>query len=361
MMKTRSEQKVKRIAVALFLLLCIVPSVGMLFFGPSPANANEVRAPLPRLITADGTLNSSYFSGLADWFDDRFQLRPQLSTAWAKLNAALFRTSVEDSVLLGTEGWLYFADSLPDYTGELLPEETLEQAADNLLELQQYCEAHGMSFLFTVAPNKNSLYPEHMPANLPKGETSNLNRLYELLDEKQVNYVNLHEIFRTQMSRSQSSEAPLYFRTDSHWTNRGAALAADTLLSALGRPSAYFETDFLPSESRTGDLQAMLYPSDPAVEQELSGLTDFCYTARSAPRGGEAIQFTTECSGASGRLFCWRDSFGNALYPFLAENFSEATFCRENPYRVEKLEEGEYDTVLVEIVERNIKWLAQQA
>ena len=30
--------------------------------------------------------------------------------------------------------------------------------------MQDYCESRGARFLFTIAPNKSSLYPEHMPA-----------------------------------------------------------------------------------------------------------------------------------------------------------------------------------------------------
>lgn len=35
-------------------------------------------------------------------------------------------------------------------------------------------------------------------------------------------------------------EETLYFRGDSHWNGRGAALAADSILEALGRPSPGF-------------------------------------------------------------------------------------------------------------------------
>ena len=48
----------------------------------------------------------------------------------------------------------------------------------------------------------------------------------------------------------------------------------------------------------------------------------------------------------------FRDSFGNALYPFMAEDFREATITRQMPYPLAQVQAG--DTVVVEIVERNL-------
>ena len=57
----------------------------------------------------------------------------------------------------------------------------------------------------------------------------------------------------------------------------------------------------------------------------------------------------------------FRDSFGNALYPFMADTFENATFSRLMPYRMDWLDGGTYDNLVVEIVERNLKNLALQA
>ena len=54
----------------------------------------------------------------------------------------------------------------------------------------------------------------------------------------------------------------------------------------------------------------------------------------------------------NGRLLLCRDSFGNALHPFLAEDFREAIITRQMPYPLEQVQEG--DTVIIEIVERNL-------
>ena len=71
------------------------------------------------------------------------------------------------------------------------------------------------------------------------------------------------------------------------------------------------------------------------------------------PRTAEDILIqTTNPNAPNGRLLLCRDSFGNALHPFLAEDFREATITRQMPYPLSSVQAG--DTVIVEIVERNL-------
>ena len=63
------------------------------------------------------------------------------------------------------------------------------------------------------------------------------------------------------------------------------------------------------------------------------------------------MNIRTRNAAGEGSLFCWRDSFGIALYPYLAEAYAEAVFSRSTDYR---LPEGDWDTLVLEIVERNL-------
>ena len=58
-----------------------------------------------------------------------------------------------------------------------------------------------------------------------------------------------------------------------------------------------------------------------------------------------------------GSLYCRRDSFGIALYPFLADSFQQAEFSRSADYSVAAFSELDADVVILEIVERNIPLL----
>ena len=338
---------------ALITLLCLIPSLGMLL-GPQgdAVGGNQAIAAAPSLRNAEGAWNTSFLSQIQDYAGDHFFLRQDMITAWSALNAKALGSSITEDAVLGRDGWLYFGDTLPDYAGlEPMSQREIFSAAHNLSLISEYCESHGARFLFTMAPNKNSLYPEHMPALTASSAPSNAERLAQALKQPgmDVNYLDLFALFRGQ-------EETLYFQTDSHWNSKGAALAADAVNQALGRDSSYFSGPFSTELNHKGDLYDMLYPADGGLEADwvYGGGLRFEYDA--PIRSAENLTIMTH-GGGEGSLLMFRDSFGNLLYPYLADSFGAALFSRSMPYRLDLLDQREADFVAAELVERNIRHL----
>ena len=333
-----------------FLLLCLIPSVGMLVSGPSPLLANEIAPRTPSLTASDGSVNGNVLNEITDYVGTRFALRPALVSVRSFLFEKLFHSSAEEQVLLGRDGQLYYSSTLDDYCGVSLSDDELQAIVSRLKAIQENVEANGSRFLFTIAPNKNSLIPEGMPARFPAGhENSNMAKLLPLLKEAGIPYVDLQAVLE--------GNPTLYYHTDSHWTAEGAALAADALLGALGRDSSYAEGPFREDGMHVGDLYQMLYPIGKGCESELVYAPYFGYETESDPRGGNAVTIRTSAAEGQGRLYCRRDSFGIALYPYLADAFSEAEFSRLADYSPEAFADLSADTVILEIVERNLSML----
>ena len=342
------KKTLSRIFAALFLIACLIPGVGLVLTGGSEAAANEILPAAPELFT-DGALNDDFLADTADYVNGRFSLRLECITAWAKLNAALFRTSTAENVLLGSDGWLYYSPTRDDYTGASpMSEREIYCAARTLCLLQEYAESRGGSFLFTIAPNKNTLYGEHMPALTRLGGTTNADALYDALDTMGVSYLDLREAFTAQ-------QETLYFRTDSHWNARGAALAADALLASLGRGSDYFAETVSEGTPHRGDLYEMLYPAGRETEEDFAYTPGFTFTANT--ENADRVTITTESAAGEGTLLCYRDSFGRNLYPYLAESFASAEFSRKNDYTAASLPDG--GTLMIELVERNLQYLIE--
>ncbi len=331
--------------MALCLGLCLVLSVGLLFAGPSKAGANEQLAQLPSLMTKEGSLNTDYLSQLSDYINDRFFLRQELISVDHWLSGKLFSVSGDPGVILGKDGWLYYADTLADYTGTApMTDRELFAAANNLAIMDKYCRENGRQFLFVIAPNKNSLYDDYMPDYGLQDQNTNARRLLEELARRQVSTVDLFTAFR-------ETEDILYFAHDSHWNTKGAALGADLINKAFGVESGYFDGDFSQTVSHAGDLYAMLYPAfqDPERDYVYEGLE---YTFTTSATRPDAIVLSTE-SDEPGSLLAYRDSFGNLLFPFLADSYGTARFSRANSYDLTR----ESDYVLIELVERNLRYL----
>lgn len=341
--------------IAVILAVCCIPSLGMLLpRQDGGAGGNQALARRPALRDAEGKLNVEYPAQMVRYLEDNYFLRQEMITAWSALNDRALGTSIADNVVRGRDGWLYFADTLDDYAGfDGLERRELFSAARNLSLMGEYCEGLGARFLFTIAPNKNSLYPEHMPSLTRRGGRGgglNAAGLTAALAEEGVAYLDLFAAFLAQ-------DETLYFTRDSHWNSKGAALAADAVCRELDGTSGYFDGPFVPTADHRSDLYDMLYPTGDWLEtdQKYGGELRFTYDA--PIRGPDSLTIMTTGSGG-GSLVMFRDSFGNLLYPYLADHFAHALFSR-SIYRMNLAEQQEADFVVLELVERNIPYLIQ--
>ncbi|MCC8067656.1 MAG: hypothetical protein LIO94_11260, partial [Clostridiales bacterium] len=341
---------------ALFLAISVITSLGLALGGGSEESSeNRELAELPALKTEEGW-NTTFLTDMGDWFEDHFAFRNELVTAYGLLTGKVFGTSAQDSVIVGTNGWLYYTDSLSDYQGsDLMTERQLFDAAHTLSMIQTYCEENGVEFAFTIAPNKASLYGENMPYYYSGfcEEENNLSNLLPWLESEGVNYVSLYEAFEEQ-------EEVLYHARDSHWNNKGAALAADVLLTALGREhTSYEDADYEIRKDYSGDLDAMVYPMAVTLEEEIYFDPEPQFTYVEEVESNYDAKIYTQ-SDASGSLVMYRDSFCNALLPFLAESFGNAYFSRGVPYQLATdLASCEATTLIVERAERFIPEIAE--
>lgn len=353
------ELKTKaRLAMGAFLTACLVPSAGMLFVPEGPAAANQQLAPPPSLTREDGSFNPEVLQEATDYIAGHFAFRQHLITADAALNAAVFRVSAEDDVVLGKDGWLFYAETVDNHLHtNQLSDRQLWAGAHTLALVQEYLQSRGARLLFTVAPNKATIYPEYLPnVGTPLEDKGNLDRFIPLLATEGVPYADL----RTPL---QGERVSLYFRRDSHWNTLGAALAQKTLLTSLDKEFEPFWLSCSQSvlSGRPGDLYEMLYPTGHAQDWDARFDREFTFTHVRQPRGPDDQRIETENPAKTGSLLMFRDSFGNSLYPFLAEEYGSALFSRSMPWQLALLDQSGADTVVIELVERNLGYLTKHA
>lgn len=351
-------KKLKIFYSILFFGVCLCPFAGMLFTKQESSSENRTMAEFPSVTTEEGGLNVNWLPEAGEFFQDHFAFRNELVTANALIDGKMFGVSTASGVIQGTDGWLYYKDSLSDYLGtELLSDRSLFNLAHSLSMMQEYLQNKGVQFVFTVAPNKNSLYDEHMPYydRVKVSDEKNLNNLVPFLEKEGVNYVDL-------FSTLQSQEEVLYHERDSHWTNKGAALAADTLMDALGKEhDSWQDESYQVRTDYEGDLDTMLYPLATTLEDEVyyDRQTTFAYVGEVESNFDTKI--TTVNPVQSGSLLMYRDSFGNALLPFMADAYANAYFSRGVPYQLKDVDTQGADTVVVERAERFLPDMAQSA
>ena len=339
------------------LLVCLIPSVGMIFHPTNERIGNETVTAPPSISTEDGGFNSEFLPQAGTYFEKHFAFRPEAITLDAKLQASVFRVSNLDTVTVGTDGWLYYSATLDDYLGrETLTERQIRGVVHNLELVQEVVERQGGKFLFTVAPNKNTLYPDNMAYYFSKSasDTHNRDLLRAELSDGKLNYCDLFALFADQ-------DEVLYLKQDSHWNNKGALLAYNAVLTQLGKEhDDYSSAEVVRSKNFCGDLAKMLYPAAQEPEFNYAYQLNETYTYETDFNSVEDPIIKTVNPAAQGSLFMYRDSFGNALLPYFANAYGKAYFTKAYPVNLKTgMLLQQPDTVIIEIAERNIGWFIE--
>ncbi len=341
--------------------LCLFPLVGIWTAGVGTHNGKEILTDFPKLREADSGYNMDWLSDAGAWFEEHFAFRDALVTANAVLNTAVFQVSSDDGVIAGTDGWLYYADTLENYLGEsVLTERELYNIAHSLALMQEYAQKCGCQFLFVPVPNKNTVCGSHMPYydRYKVSEERDLQRLIPYLEQEGVRYLNLLQLFLPE----QNGPIGLYHRTDSHWTNRGAALTAEAICASFEKePDRWTLKPYEIREDFTGDLANMLYPSWTRTEEELYYQDEFPYVYEGNVKSTYDPKITTRNPEQEGSIVVYRDSFGNALLPFLADAWGAGYFSRVENFPLQDILRCGADALVVERVERFLPNLAKHA
>ena len=345
------KKTVNIVFIVVCMVICVLPFVGMTAYRTDTTTENKTLVAAPEL-TKDGSINLNYFEELAAYFEDHFAFRQELVSADAWIQSKIFKVSNVDTVLVGTDGWLFYTDTLDDYLGRnTMTERQAFNTVNNLRLLQEYVTSKGAVFLLTVPANKNSLYDGNMPyyVNLKAGEIKNIDVLAPKLIEEGIFYVDLFEPF-------EQNEETLYLKRDSHWNNKGAVLAYNSILDSLMAEHETYETiKAVREETAYGDLNTMLYPLIAKPEWDYYYQYENSWSYTTEDEDVEAAWIETENPQGEGNLLMFRDSFGNTLLPLMAEQFEKASFSKAAPYRIaEYMEQCEPELVIAEKVERNL-------
>ena len=335
------------------LMICLVPSVGMLIAPTLTSSENRKMTGFPSLADEEGGINRDYFRQFENFYNEHAALRNQLIFADAKIQADLFGVSNVSGVIKGTDGWLYYSSTLGDYLGDnLMSGRELNNLAYNFALIQDYLMKNKASFVLTIPANKNTLYPDNMPYydSCIVSEDHNMIRLVPYLDRYEVNYLDLYETFRAE-------DEVLYLKRDSHWNNKGALLAYNGIMSKLGLDHEdYSGTDPVIRHDECGDLNKMLYSFYGPVEDNYDYQLPGKYKYETGDGDVEASLIVTRSGSGKRTLLMFRDSFANTLIPFFSEHFGTACYSKGLPNLLERyVSEYQPGFVVIEKVERNIR------
>ena len=342
----------------LFFGICLALGLGAFFLSADSVSEGRDLAPFPALLV-EGKPNTAFFTEFDAWLTDRFAGRQSFIVLNGAIRETVFKTG-SNQVIVGEDGFLFYSETVADYTGEnLLSDNDAQAAADAVLALSEYASSHGTKLILVIAPNKNTIYPDRMPLayrSVQNTGKTNQDLLYEALTQRGVLYADLRTVL--------TGEKPLlYHKRDTHWNSAGALAAYDEILRVLDVPHEnYSSCALVESNDFPGDLDDMLFPGEGRTDSNFAPDFDFSQTYIYTNAATSPMDMVIETKSlGSGSCLVFRDSFGSALIPYLSTTFETVRYERAIPYRIDILERTSFDYVIVEIAERNISQLISAA
>ncbi len=321
--------------------------------------------PPPRTVRAFADYPAAYEA----YFKDSFGLRDKL-LRWNSIVKFLgFGVSPSADVYVGRKGWLFYdgEHSKENHRGAypFSPQE-LEQWSDVLERKRARLAALGVQYLYVVAPDKESVYPELLPDYMqPVGPT----RLEQLLE-----YMRLHapkvELLdlRSALNAAKFADKPeewVYTSLGTHWSGRGSQAALRAILERMNGLVSGFVPEEVDNFRRVdfagnGDSWAMrMYISDLLPTPAHAFVPRETHTKNRFEgnfRFGRLRKSEIEGSSRP-RLILMHDSFGPHIEQGLAEQCSYLE-CRWDTFiQVSDIEEAGPAILVDMFVERTLNHL----
>ena len=352
--------------IVAFLGAIAAPTIRQLTVSDDEAVLREQRkaAERPELVFEAEAL-AEFPRAFERWYGDSFGLRPDL-IRWH--NRALFEwfdLSPTSEMTRGRDDWFFttVADSIPVWRGRkpFLSGE-LDVWEEILADRRAWCASLGAPYLFVLAPNKSTIYPEQMAARLgPPGRTR-MDQLQERLAASPgPGLFDLRGVLR--QAKERWGGEPIYFPLGTHWNKRGGVIAANTILTQL--------SPFVPSidpwpvdgfRFQESDRQGDSWATRMYLEDRLRQVNVDWTFPREARARQVAHPYTKQVDILVTEIddpelptaVVLHDSFGKMLRPLFAEHFRRCVqyWTSEFPYEV--IEAERPDVVIHVMTERGL-------
>lgn len=357
------------ILAVVFALLLFLPTLDQLLGLSARFSSTENRT-----ASAIPALNFPHVRSFARQFDqyykENFGWRNALFYAYSrwKLNW-LGQSPLPEKVVVGKNGWFYLGNSynrVVDQHRGLLPlsADSARYIARHLTQRQQELAQQGIRLYVLIAPDSHTIYPEHLPNHLqPASGPTRLDVLKQAMSQTTVPFVDIRDTLR-----AAKRGHIVYYQTDTHWNDYGTMIGSSTLLNRIRqdnpRQPPFQASDFTIEKQLGGggDLVTML-----TVQREQKDSVYYYVVPHAHRKARQTASVPNSAFGfpssrfsgpGTGKLLFIGDSFSHSMMPFVAGYFRESYFVRDSKLDANLAKIERPDVVVIEVVERNINYLA---
>ncbi len=260
---------------------------------------------LVSMLGAKGSITKPHAQPVPPAPDVRTLLEPEYYQAWTLfadsylgadhtltrlknwLDYHLFEMTDAQGVYVGRDGWLFDGQSINDFRKNGCSQSGhIRQLIQDLEAAARIAELTGRRFIFSVAPDKATIYPEYV-GDLPRAPACQQSLYDLLLAEHHIRpikgFVPLDQLLRN----AKNDYSLLYDQTGTYWNTNGATVAAHGLLAHIFPNGATPNTE-------VDDLSTQILQRRPADKGPVHALTPATHTKQLSAAviyGGPAMTY----------------------------------------------------------------------
>lgn len=229
----RMTRAIKILTIGVFLSAICAPAVQQQrnLISVRPLQENRLMKKRPSDWQALFKTGSVFAAKFEEYFNDNYGFRDLLIRLRNQIDYSVFRKS--EKVVIGRDGWLFYRSVVEEdeISAERTPPADWEGILARVLKLNRVLAARGITLVILVAPMKNSIYPEMLPACAPRRPSpTNFERFLAFLRA----HPEIATVETGPLLTRLKGQMKVYYKTDFHWTDAAGAYAAQELIRKLG-------------------------------------------------------------------------------------------------------------------------------
>jgi alginate O-acetyltransferase complex protein AlgJ len=167
----------------------------------------------------------------------KFTINNYINSAYLVLTffiASIVHSAELPSVITGKNEWLF---TPLEFAKKSDNQDTLN-SIQLIQKVNKLFERKGIALALVIVPSKIRIHADQLPDNNPLDSytADRYENVFKLLQSEGLSVINLNQAFLSSPHRT--SDTPLFFRLDTHWSPSGAMLAAETVKAAIVRNPA---------------------------------------------------------------------------------------------------------------------------
>lgn len=306
-------------------------------------------------------------------FEQAFPLRDTARAINYYLEVNLFSYSPVSKILIGKDGTIFYRSELvgdgmtiKDLRG-LAPftNEEVEKILTRLENMHQQLAKRKIKFIFLIAPNKETIYPELLPSYIAKtGMQTRMDQILSAISERtEIEVIDMRPVLLEKKVFS-----PLYFKYGSHWNMMGGYLAylhvMNKVTSAFPEVTPLNIEEFVVSYNQNQTRQG--WRSIIAMKEMMMDDDDILVSFSYKKTGEQLFQaeykekmmeMRYDAKYPNMRVMVLRDSFTKFVQPFLSLTFGSSSYWRSYNIDYAQIDQEKPDIVILQVVERYLELL----